>query len=233
MWEFFKIADKNGDNKITLLETKRLFKKINIRCSEEYTKRFFIEHDVDNNKTLSFDEFVRFYDDLTRRSEVLEIFYEYAISYPEESALMTKNELCSFLEKEQGEQNCTEEYLDGLIKEFEPCVSLVKRREISLDGFLSMLIAESGCIFKPRELDQSHNMDLPLNNYFIASSHNTYLLDGQLRGESSTEAYVNALQRGCKCLELDCWDGPDGEPIIHHGYTLSKYLKQLLKNYSN
>ena len=233
MWEFFKIADKNGDGKITLLETKRLFKKINIRCSEEYTKRFFIEHDVDNNKTLSFEEFVRFYDNLTRRSEVLAIFYEYAISYPEESALMTKNELCSFLEKEQGEQNCTEEYLDGLIKEFEPCVSLVKRREISLDGFLSMLIAESGCIFKPRELDQSHNMDLPLNNYFIASSHNTYLLDGQLRGESSTEAYVNALQRGCKCLELDCWDGPDGEPIIHHGYTLSKYLKQLLKNYSN
>ena len=38
MWEFFKIADKNGDGKITLTEIKRLFKKINLQLEEYYRR---------------------------------------------------------------------------------------------------------------------------------------------------------------------------------------------------
>lgn len=27
------------------------------------------------------------------------------------------------------------------------------------------------------------------------------------------------------CLPtVDCWDGPDGEPIVHHGYTLTSKI---------
>jgi len=26
-------------------------------------------------------------------------------------------------------------------------------------------------------------------------------------------------------VELDCWDGPDGEPMIYHGYTLTSKIK--------
>ena len=45
------------------------------------------------------------------------------------------------------------------------------------------------------------------------------MLGNQLTGESSVNAYINALKLGCRCVELDCWDGPDGEPKITHGWT--------------
>lgn len=64
-------------------------------------------------------------------------------------------------------------------------------------------------------------LDRPLNEYFISSSHNTYLLGRQVAGNSSTEAYIRALQRACRCVEIDCWDGPDGRPIVLHGRTMT------------
>ncbi|WQF82043.1 Putative C2 domain, phosphatidylinositol-specific phospholipase C, X domain, C2 domain superfamily [Colletotrichum destructivum] len=74
-------------------------------------------------------------------------------------------------------------------------------------------------IIVPRELtDRSH----PLPEYFISSSHNTYLLAHQLFGDSSAEAYSETLHAGARCVEIDAWDNPDNkdEPKVTHGYTL-------------
>lgn len=49
-----------------------------------------------------------------------------------------------------------------------------------------------------------------------------FYLGHQLTGRSSVEIYRQCLLSGCRCVELDCWNGKnsDEEPIITHGYTV-------------
>ena len=50
-------------------------------------------------------------------------------------------------------------------------------------------------------LDRSHT----LPEYFISSSHNTYLMAHQLYGTSSAGAYDTTLKAGARCIEIDAW----------------------------
>lgn len=93
---------------------------------------------------------------------------------------------------------------------------------LSKDGFIRYLMSdENAPVFLDR-LDIYMDMTQPLSHYYINSSHNTYLSGRQFGGKSSVEMYRQTLLAGCRCVELDCWDGKgeDEEPIITHGMAM-------------
>lgn len=59
----------------------------------------------------------------------------------------------------------------------------------------------AGDIFNPEHYNVNQDMTQPLCNYFIASSHNTYLMGDQLMSQSRVDMYAWVLQAGCRCVE--------------------------------
>lgn len=110
-----------------------------------------------------------------------------------------------------------------LIKKYEPDPELARKGRLTLEGFTRYLSGlENSSVFRDR-LTVFEDMDQPLCHYSINSSHNTYLNGRQFIGDSSVEMYRQVLLSGCRCIELDCWDGKgenQGEPIVTHGKAM-------------
>ena len=78
---------------------------------------------------------------------------------------------------------------------------------------------------KHKERSVWHDMRQPMERYICDSSHNTYLEAHQWVGRASVDMYRRVLLQGCRCIELDCWDGDEGMPKITHGHTLTGSIK--------
>ncbi|VVC34658.1 Hypothetical protein CINCED_3A005174 [Cinara cedri] len=107
-----------------------------------------------------------------------------------------------------------------IIQEFEPDTTISKQKCISFEAFAKYMMSQHNSVIGPSTVIEE-NMNLPLSCYYIASSHNTYLTGHQLKGDSSIDLYSEILSKGCRCIELDCWDGDDGNPLIYHGHTFT------------
>ncbi|XP_074531383.1 1-phosphatidylinositol 4,5-bisphosphate phosphodiesterase beta-1-like [Halichoeres trimaculatus] len=114
----------------------------------------------------------------------------------------------------------------ALMERYQHDLALLKQGTISLQAFTSYLSSDENGVIPPEKLDQSEDMSFPLSQYFINSSHNTYLTAGQLAGSSSVEMYRQVLLAGCRCVELDVWKGrtAEEEPVITHGFTMTSEI---------
>ncbi|KIH90604.1 phospholipase c [Sporothrix brasiliensis 5110] len=80
---------------------------------------------------------------------------------------------------------------------------------LDFHGFLRYITSEAADIVAPAPVQDIDSY--PLSSYFINSSHNTYLTGNQLYSDASTAAYRHVLERGCRCIEIDVWDGDDDD----------------------
>uniref|UniRef100_A0A4W5RF92 Phosphoinositide phospholipase C n=1 Tax=Hucho hucho TaxID=62062 RepID=A0A4W5RF92_9TELE len=220
IWDWFQKADKNKDGRMNFKEVRTLLKMMNVDMNEEYALRLFTMADESETGCLENEEFVQFYKMLTEREDVWRVFQDYS----RDGQILTLAELEDFLKQEQQEGERSLEHAQELIDRYEPSENTKKHGAMSIDGFQMYLVSPEGAVLDPQLLALHQDMSQPLSHYFICSSHNTYLMDDQLRGQSSQEAYVQALKRGCRCVEVDCWDGPNGEPVVYHGHTFTSKI---------
>lgn len=201
-------------------------RSLHINCSQNMLRAQFSKADVGLKGRLNFVEFKDFLMRLKERKDVKEIYKFQTI---DSKAGLTLDEFLLFLQNEQKED--IEFNRAYWVTVFEKSVRRSKSRagnsledsseppRMSLEAFSSYVSSAPNGIYASSP--PKSKFDRPLNEYFISSSHNTYLLGRQVAGASSTEAYITALTQGCRCVEIDCWDGADGRPIVSHGRTMT------------
>ncbi|XP_055327577.1 1-phosphatidylinositol 4,5-bisphosphate phosphodiesterase epsilon-1-like [Paramacrobiotus metropolitanus] len=139
---------------------------------------------------------------------------------PRRRTALDVNKLCEFFREHQDIPLSNQE-VEDLIDKYESDQHLRDARQMSFATFAKM-IRDDGMFMIDEELPCSDkDMHWPFNEYIIASSHNTYLTGHQLKGDSSAYNYSQALLKGFRCVELDCWDGEGGLPVVYHGRTLT------------
>ncbi|XP_017570909.1 1-phosphatidylinositol 4,5-bisphosphate phosphodiesterase eta-1 isoform X2 [Pygocentrus nattereri] len=221
MKQTFEEADKNGDGLLNIDEIYQLLHKMNVNLPRRKVKQMFQEADTDDQQgTLTFEEFSVFYRMMSLRRDLFLLL----MCFSEKKDQLTAEELGNFLRVEQKMPNVTAEYCLEIIDKFEVSEENKQKGILGIEGFTNFMRSPACDVFNPLHNEVNQDMDQPLCNYFVASSHNTYLTGDQLLSHSKTDMYAWVLQAGCRCVEVDCWDGPDGEPMVQHGYTLTSKI---------
>jgi len=96
---------------------------------------------------------------------------------------------------------------------------------LSLREFYAMLNSHELTVYRIDKMRANVDMDKPLTDYFINSTHNTYITGNQLSSDSSKKMYALSVLEGYRLVELDCYNGSGDDIIITHGYTLVSKLK--------
>lgn len=204
-------------------------RRLDINCSEKALRDQFNKVDKSLLADLNLVQFQAFVKGIKERKDIKELFEQIK---PADQKELDFESFLHFLK--QSQKLDTVANLDMYRRLFEHYAKKFRPKDPSTPppvdqlGMTMNLEAFQDCMVISRSFQvintkmTGHPLTHPLKDYFISSSHNTYLLGRQVAGQSSTEAYKAALMRGCRCIEIDCWDGADGRPIVTHGRTMTQ-----------
>ncbi|KAM8840259.1 inactive phospholipase C-like protein 2 isoform 2-T4 [Spinachia spinachia] len=175
---------------------------------------------IGRNERVTRQQFIEVFHDFCTRPEI----YFLLVQFSSNKEFLDTKDLMRFLEAEQGMTQVSEEASLKLIRSQEPSEEGQQEGYLSLDGFTGYLTSAECHLFDKEHHAVCQDMSQPLSHYYISSSHNTYLIEDQVRGPSDISGYIRALKMGCRCVEVDVWDGPDEEPVVCTGHSLSPPL---------
>ncbi|KAG6018197.1 hypothetical protein E4U43_007163 [Claviceps pusilla] len=217
------------EEELDIVGVMRVCQNLHIYSSQSTLQANFRLADSRHREALNFTEFFDFVRLMRHRPEVQRIIRGIAAK-PDRG--LTFGEFASFLRDEQGEDvdaniSSWEKHFAKFVRKHksdnlggrDSSQDITYMSEAAFVGFLAS--KQNGPLM---DEPQGYTLDRPMNEYFISSSHNTYLLGRQVAGHSSVEGYIRALAQGCRCVEVDCWDGSDGYPQVVHGRTLTSAI---------
>ncbi|XP_077295962.1 no receptor potential A isoform X2 [Arctopsyche grandis] len=183
--------------------------------------------DTIEKDAFTFDKFYALYHKICPRNDIEELFRSITQG---KADTINLDQFINFLNEKQRDPRLNEilyplydeKRAAEIITTYEQNDDAKNAKQLTKDGLIRYLMSdENAPVFLDR-LDIYMEMDQPLSHYYINSSHNTYLSGRQFGGKSSVEMYRQVLLAGCRCVELDCWDGKgeDEEPIITHGMAM-------------
>ncbi|XP_073418432.1 1-phosphatidylinositol 4,5-bisphosphate phosphodiesterase zeta-1 [Dendrobates tinctorius] len=181
---------------------------------------YVAQEDPGRSGLIPISGFKSIYKKLVYRPELLQLFHRLS----EDRRALSVQSLREFLQDEQCQ---AEEDAERLLHRHELMAEAFSARRdnyLTIEGFTRLMTSEDVHILRKEHCQVYQDMTQPLTNYYISSSHNTYLLSNQIVGQSHLYAYSSVLLRGCRCLEIDCWDGEADEPLVFHGHTLTSRL---------
>ncbi|XP_045463914.1 1-phosphatidylinositol 4,5-bisphosphate phosphodiesterase gamma-1 [Harmonia axyridis] len=222
--EFY--AMENMKETVNLKDLKAFFPRINYKISMNKLREIFNEVDTRKRTEIGFDDFAVLYQKVMLDEKKLDTLFDKILDYSPNLKTVSLHDLSNFLTKEQSQPVDDERTLSTLMCNFlkDPQRD-VQDPYFTVYEFMDFLFSKQNDLWNPIRNNVYQDMCRPLSHYWISSSHNTYLTGDQFSSESSVEAYVRCLRMGCRCVELDCWDGPDGMPFIYHGHTLTTKIK--------
>ncbi|RKO99368.1 hypothetical protein CXG81DRAFT_27874 [Caulochytrium protostelioides] len=204
---------------LTLDQAGIVMRKLSLCLSQKELKSTFKQARLCNDgQMITLDAFERLYRMLRFRPEVN---YLFSLCCSEDPYRMTLADFRRFwIDVQRNADDAT--LILKVWNKYKTGDLLGEQGYMDSDHFSAFLISANNAVAqKARVRRVWQDMTKPLSRYYISTSHNTYLLGDQITGPSSPEAYIRALQQGCRCVELDCWEGPSGLPLIYHGRTLT------------
>lgn len=204
----WKKADKNRDAVLSYDEIKEMITEMNLKISQPEVKNLLEAFDINKNEVIEKVEFDRLIENLMKKEEIEELFFQFS----EGKQYMNLENFSRFIQDFQDgddPQHLISNF--GIREGSESIMDLKCFRNYLLNPLFNGVV---------RKNNNKVWMDMtqPLTHYFISTSHNTYLEGNQITGQSSVNQYTKVLLEGCRCIEIDTWDG-ETEPKVTHGHT--------------
>ncbi|CAK1355693.1 1-phosphatidylinositol 4,5-bisphosphate phosphodiesterase 1 [Cercospora beticola] len=222
--------DVTQEERLTLADAMALCRSLEINCSESAVKTHFKAIGRDEHAALTYDQYKDFLQSFRERKDVTHIFKNWQLGTDHDMVLETFLEFMRYEQKADVDKDRA--YWEAVFQRFArpgnnrptlpDAAPQLYQKVWTTQSFQTFLTSSFTSPLAP--LGGEPFLDRPLNEYFISSSHNTYLLGRQVAGTSSVEGYISALVKGCRCVEIDCWDGDDGRPIVTHGRTMTSKI---------